>query len=194
MLWVGLVLGAAVIVALLRGGKLSNFTDIRLSLWWLLLLGAAIQAATTVLPDDRSWSTGLAVSLILVSFLLLMIVIAANHSEVGMWIAGIGVLMNFVVIALNGGMPVMAEAARIAGAESADLAFDAKHVLLDSDSRLVFLADVIPLPFMRQVVSIGDVLFAVGLGLFLEDQLRKPVRWFKHAGTGSRPGSASRGQ
>lgn len=191
-MWVGLVLGAAVIIALLRGGRLSNFTDIQLRLWWLLLIGAGLQVATNLLPDDRSWSSSASVSLILVSLLLLMIVIAANHGEVGMWIAGFGVLMNFVVIASNGGMPVMAEAATIAGAESADLAFDAKHVLLDGDSRLVFLADVIPLPFLKQVVSMGDVLFAVGLGLFLEDQLRKPVRWFKHAGAG-RPGSAAGG-
>jgi hypothetical protein len=64
-------------------------------------------------------------------------------------------------------------------------------VLLDQSTRLPFLADVIPLPVLHQVISLGDVFLAVGLAQFLEDQLRRPVRWFKHGVTGE-AGSAAR--
>jgi hypothetical protein len=41
-------------------------------------------------------------------------------------------------------------------------------------------------------VSLGDVFLAVGLGVFVEDQMRRPVRWFKHGLNESGGGSASR--
>lgn len=191
MLWVALVLAVSIAIALVRGGKLSNLGEIHLDLWKLLPLGIALQLTAALLPDDRSWSRGVGVSLILASLLLLMVVVLANHNEVGLWIAALGLAMNFTVIAVNRGMPVMPEAAVIAGAESTDLVLDAKHVILDSDSRLVFLADVIPIPFLRQVVSMGDVFLAIGVGMFVEDQLRQPLRWFRRIGE-SEPGSAAR--
>jgi len=68
------------------------------------------------------------------------------------------------------------------------MALDAKHVLLDGSSRLAFLADIIPVP--RSVISLGDVLLAVGLGVFIEDQLQQPLRLFRHRVQGI-PGSAA---
>jgi hypothetical protein len=62
-------------------------------------------------------------------------------------------------------------------------------VLLDSDSRLPFLADIIPLP--QSVLSLGDLFLAIGIGVFLEDQMRRPLRLFAH-GVQGEPGSASR--
>ena len=70
---------------------------------------------------------------------------------------------------------------------------DMKHVPLDEGTRLAFLADVIPLRFagQGQVLSLGDVFLAVGIGRFLEAELRRPVRWFK-PGVKLRGGSATR--
>ena len=50
------------------------------------------------------------------------------------------------------------------------------------------LADVIPLP--GSVISLGDVFLAVGLGAFIEDQLKQPLRLFRHRVQGV-PGSAA---
>jgi hypothetical protein len=113
-----------------------------------------------------------------------------------MWLAGLGVLMNFTVIALNGGMPVLAEAAEVASGFAIpvpDLSGSYKHVLLDSSSRLTAFADVIPLRIasIGQVISLGDVFLAVGLGRFLEHELRRPRRYFKR-GAHAQPGSASK--
>jgi hypothetical protein len=113
-----------------------------------------------------------------------------------MLIAGLGVLMNFVVIALNGGMPVLAGAAEVASGftvSSPDLSGTFKHVPLDDSSRLTFFADVIPLRLagIGEVISLGDIFLALGLGVFLEHELRRPRRYFKR-GAQAQPGSASR--
>ena len=112
-----------------------------------------------------------------------------------MWLAGVGVLMNFSVIALNGGMPVLvgaAEAAAGCQGGTPAIAESYKHVLLDATTRLSFLADVIPIRMFNQgqVVSLGDVFLAVGLGRYLESELRRPVRWFKR-GARAQAGSAT---
>lgn len=185
MLWIVLVLVVSAAVGLLRGGKLRNLTEIRVRLWWLLFIGFGMQVGAGFLPTT---ARSLAVWLVLTSYLPLLLFVWLNRSLAGMWIAGIGILMNFTVIALNGGMPVMAEAAALAGA-SGELTLDVKHVVLDEGTRLPFLADVIPLP--RSVISLGDVFLAIGVGVFLEDQLRRPVRLFAHRAAGV-PGSAAR--
>lgn len=195
MLWLALVLFIAMTVALLRGGRLINLADIRLQMWWLLLLGFGLQAATGLLPD-RDWTRSAATTMILVSYVPLLVLVLVNRRREGMWLAGLGILMNFSVIALNGGMPVLKEAAVVAAGKfstgSVAMTLDFKHVVLDASTRLPFLADVMPMRLfgIGQVISLGDVLLAVGLGRFLEDELRRPVRWFKR-GIHTEGGSAS---
>lgn len=185
MQWMALVLVISIAVGYLRGGKLRNLTEIRVTMWWLLPLGFLVLAASSWTPSDQN---ELAVSLVLVSYLPLLLFIWLNRDLPGLWLAGLGILMNFTVIALNGGMPVLLEAAGIAG-NTGDLLLDAKHVLLTDATRLPFLADVIPLP--SAVLSLGDVFLAIGAGVFLEDQMRQPLRLFSHGAQGV-PGSASK--
>lgn len=193
MLWLALVLFVALATAMLRGGRLANLGDIELRSWWLLLVGFGLQAATRFLPDE-DWAETTALFMVLGSFLLLMIFVVINKERPGMWLAGLGVLMNFTVISLNGGMPVLTEAALAASgfAETTpDIAGSFKHVVLDESTTLPVLADVIPLRLAGngQVISLGDVFLAVGLGRFLEYELRKPRRYFKK-GASAAAGSA----
>jgi hypothetical protein len=196
MVWLVVVLFVAMTVAVLRGGRLTNLADIRLRWWILLPLGFVIQWATLLLPD-RSWAPAVGVSMILVSYVLLIALVFANRQRSGMWLAGVGIFLNFTVILVNGGMPVMREAAVVAGGFGGEIdlsgAFNYKHVVLDQTTRLPFLADVIPVRIagQGQVISLGDVFLAVGLGRFLEAELRRPVRWFK-PGVKLRGGSATR--
>lgn len=195
MLWLALVLFLAMTIAVLRGGRLTNLADIHLRLWWLLPLAFLLQIATAWLPRSASWSEGVGLAMILTSFGLLLVLVVLNRDRNGMWLAGVGVLMNFSVIALNGGMPVLEGAWEVAAgftgqAMSVDGSY--KHVVLDETTRLSFLADVIPIRFANQgnVVSLGDVFLAVGLARFLESELRRPVRWFKR-GARAQAGSVS---
>ncbi len=184
MQWILLVLVVAIIVGWLRGGKLRNLTEIRVKAWWLLPLGFFVLAASSFVPTQYH---EVAVALVLISYVPLLIFVWLNRDASGIWIAGVGILMNFTVISLNGGMPVLEEAARIAG-EAGELVLDAKHVLLTEETTLAFLADIIPLP--GAVLSLGDVFLAIGVAVFLEDQMRQPLTLFAHRVTGV-PGSAA---
>ena len=183
MLWMLLVVGVAMLVGWVRGGKLSNLTEIRVRSWWMLLVGFGLQVVAGFLPIEQH---ELAVGLILVSYLPLLLFVWLNREMNGLWLAGIGILMNFTVIVVNGGMPVLSAAAELSGISG--IPDSAKHLLLDDATRLPFLADIIPLP--RSVVSLGDVFLAIGIGVFLEDQMRRPPRLFAH-GVQGRPGSAA---
>ncbi|RLE15877.1 MAG: hypothetical protein DRJ28_02940 [Actinobacteria bacterium] len=184
MQWMLFVILISIVVGWVRGGKLRNLTEIRVRLWSLLPLGFILLAASSVVPAD---SHKLAIGLILVSYLPLLLFLWLNREMTGMWIAGMGILMNFTVIVLNGGMPVLEEAVRIAGGSS-DLVLGAKHVLLTEDTVVPFLADIIPLP--SAVLSLGDVFLAIGIGAFLEDQMRRPLSLFAHR-VAAEPGSAA---
>jgi len=129
-----------------------------------------------------------------VSYLVLLAAVFANRRRAGLWLSGLGILLNLTVIAFNGGMPVLTEAALVASDYTAiptDLG-GYKHVFLDEGSRLAFLADVIPIRIAGQgyVLSLGDVFLALGVAQFVEAELRKPVQWFK-PGVKLRGGSAS---
>lgn len=194
MLWLAIVIFLALAVSVLRGGRLVNLADIELRSWWLLFVALGLQIGTRFLPDE-SWAEGTGLAMVLVSFALLMILVVLNRSKPGMGIAGLGVLMNFVVIAVNGGMPVLAGAAEVASGftvSDPDLTGSFKHVLLDGSSRLTFFADVIPLRLagVGEVISLGDILLALGLGVFLEHELRRPRRFFRR-GAQAQPGSAA---
>ncbi len=184
MLWMLLVLVLSVAVGFIRGGNLRNLTEIRVTSWWLLPLGFLVLTASSYTPDGQD---DLAVALVLISYFPLLLFVWLNRDLPGMWIGGLGVLMNFTVIALNGGMPVLLAAAEIAGHEG-ELVLNAKHVLLDTSTRLPFLADVLPLP--NTVLSLGDVMLAIGVWAFLEDQMRRPLTVFARGAQGV-PGSAS---
>ncbi|MFO7292817.1 MAG: DUF5317 domain-containing protein [Acidimicrobiia bacterium] len=195
MLWLALVLFLAMTIAVLRGGRLTNLADIQLRLWWLLPLAFLLQIATAWLPHSASWAEGVGLAMILTSFILLLVLVVLNRERTGMWLAGVGVLMNFSVIALNGGMPVLEGAWQVAAGftdQAMSVEGSYKHVILDANTRLPFLADVIPIRIGNQgnVVSLGDVFLAVGLARFLESELRRPVRWFKR-GARAQAGSAS---
>ncbi|HEY7564050.1 MAG TPA: DUF5317 family protein, partial [Acidimicrobiia bacterium] len=92
MLWLVTVLFLSMAIAILRGGRLSNLGDIHLRLWWLLPLGFGLQIAARYAPNP-----GLGVTLILFSYVPLIILVLLNKERPGLWLAGFGVLMNFSV-------------------------------------------------------------------------------------------------
>ena len=195
MLWLAIVLFFALAIAMLRGGRLVNLGDVELRSWWLLIVALALQFGTRFVTSDESLEW-VGISMVLASFALLLILVITNRDKRGMWIAGIGVLANFLVIAINGGMPVLAEAAEVASGftiSEPDLSGTFKHTLMGEATRLPFLGDVIPLRFVgiSEVISLGDVFLALGLGVFLEHDLRRPIRFFKRAAS-AEPGSARR--
>lgn len=152
---VGVVLGYA------RGGRVKNLAYAHVH-WWPVLAGAiAMQVAAVTVDDDAG------VVLLLASFALIVVFTARNFTRAGMGVVLLGVAANALVIGINDGMPVRAEAIVRAGVADEDdidgLDFNAKWHLETGDDRLTFLGDIIPVPGAREVLSFGDLIMAVGV-------------------------------
>jgi hypothetical protein len=162
----GLVLG------LVFGGRPSNLGRQPLRWWPALVLGILLQAAAEIL--DLRESVGLA--LVYASYGCLIVFAVRNLRLVGMPIVLLGLVLNTLVIGLNGGMPVREEAILAAGDLRPDeidtVDFGAKRHLEDDSDRLAFLGDVIPVRLTREVLSFGDLLLAFGIANVLFRLLR----------------------
>ncbi|MQA99877.1 MAG: hypothetical protein GEU78_06230 [Actinobacteria bacterium] len=150
----------AALVARLRGGSLESLaaTPFR----WPLLLWTSLIAQIAFGAWDPEWlgSTG-GLAVILATNVLVAAFLAFNRRLPGMVLAAVGTMLNVLVIAVNGAMPVALGAAQIAGAGVRDLGI--KHEILDAETRLPWLGDVIPVPGLRVLISVGDVLLAIGI-------------------------------
>lgn len=152
-----LVLPTLVLAALagrLFGGSFSNLGKLRIAWTPLALIGFALQLA----PGPGRWP----LTLLIVSFVLLLVFGSVNIEVPGFPIIVLGVILNFLVIAVNQGMPV-AERAIVASGQQSTLPGlvshpGVKHHLASADDDLMFLGDVIAIPPpIGQIVSIGDV-------------------------------------
>jgi hypothetical protein len=106
-----------------------------------------------------------------------------NPGVPGIPLAAAGIVLVAVVVVLNGAMPVSLRAAERAGVGTADqvvsqLADDPRHELADGATLLPWLGDVVPvaLPGARSVASVGHVLLAAGLALFVVTSMRRAPR------------------
>jgi len=168
-----IVLGA-IVFGLIAGGSLRAFETLQLHWWGLALLGLALQALPT--PDLPLLSDrGTAALALVVSYLLLLVVIALNRRVPAARVMTAGLLLNLIVVGANAGMPVSAEAVRVAGGEASSLygGDSAKHHLMTDEDVLTFLGDVIPLPKPFGIVlSIGDVFLYGGIAWFVFQVMR----------------------
>jgi len=170
-----LALLCGLIVGWARGGSLVKLGQLPLRHSWLILIAFLLQIITfSPRFEGLGWSDRLAPALYIFSILLLLLAVGLNLSLSGMKIFGLGLLLNFLVIAANGGyMPVPLDNLTRAGmVDLAELLQAKGHVskstILTSETRLPFLADIFLLPSglpLSNVFSIGDVF--IGIGAFI---------------------------
>lgn len=163
----------ALAAALLQGGSLQRLAATKFRHPWLVFVGLALQLAvqvapTGLVPDDAASWILLAGVTATAAFLLM------NLRFAGMAVAGVGLLLNVAVIAANGAMPVSQRAASSVGAPISEEEAGVKHEVLDEESRLRWLSDAIPIPPFKTVLSLGDVLLALGLALFVYRAAAEP--------------------
>lgn len=158
------VLAAAVLVAYLRGGRMQALAHTQLVGAWLLFAGLGLQVMVD-LAVGRAWLPDAGVpgwSLLLVSQGLVVLFLVRNRRLPGVWWVAAGLLLNAVVMAANRAMPVDPAAIAALGVEDATLQAG-KHTLMTDQTWLPWLADVIPVPWLRSIISVGDLVLAVGL-------------------------------
>jgi hypothetical protein len=126
--------------------------------------------------------------LLAASYAVLVVFLISNRWVPGMPVMRIGLLLNLLVVLLNGGMPVTAWAIEHVGGDPAVLAQEArtKHHLQTDDDLLWWLGDVIPVPApFNDVVSVGDVLLYGGMVYSIAEIMRgrrrenpRPLAWW----------------
>ena len=169
-LFIGLLAGFA------AGGRLDNLIAVRLR-WPLLIFGAlALRLGTeAALSRDVAIVETLRLPLLAAAYGVLAAGLWANRARPGMSLALVGIALNATAILVNGGfMPVWEPSLTAAGFGRADV-LSPIHVILPAALDASFfrsagpLGDVIPvpLPFLRNVMSIGDVILGSGLAFFL---------------------------
>ncbi|KAF6573660.1 DUF5317 domain-containing protein [Paenibacillus polymyxa] len=177
MVYDGVLLG--LIVGLFRGGwrqGLIRFSQIRLIAGWMFPVLLLVQFI--IFYFQEKW-TGLAAIngyLFMGVYVVGLIFLWLNRHHKGFKLIIIGVLMNFIVMAVNGGrMPVSLSASEVLGPYYTDMlksgSVISKHYMMDASTRLSLLGDIIPLskPYPRtQVISIGDVVMNFGMFLFIQ--------------------------
>ena len=156
------VLVVALAVGWARGGSLTRLGSLPLRSRRLVVAALLVQLAGTLVGGPFH-PVGLALSAgLVVAFLV------RNRGVRGSGLVALGLLANALVVGANGAMPVSADAAARAGIGTQDLLVgsDPRHELEGSGTRLAVLGDRIPvpLPWRPEVVSLGDVLVAAGLG------------------------------
>lgn len=174
-----LILGAVVagiLIGLALGGSLDSLAGIRFRWWPLALIGLAMQLIPV--PALRGQADHwLSVALLSGSYGVLLLFVALNLRFRGFALVGLGFALNFLVISLNGGMPVNDHALRLAyGSDYSNTVADLranggeKHHLSRPGDVLLPLSDVIPVGgVVHNVFSPGDVLSMVGIAWVLAE-------------------------
>jgi MFS family permease len=183
MLLAGIVLG--LIAGLAAGGRLDNLLAVRLRLTLLIFLALALRLGTeAALQRDVALADQYRLPLLGIAYGALIVALWANRARPGIGLALVGTALNATAIVANGGfMPVWDEALAAAGMEPADI-LSPIHFLLSSSDPVEFLrqagplGDVIPIPVpvIRNVLSIGDLLLAIGIGFFVFASLLRAPR------------------
>lgn len=168
---VAFTVAAGVVVGCLRGGRLRNLGEIRLRRPALIGVAVASQLALAMVGPNSA-----------ARLLLLVAVNAAllaftwtNRLLPGTGLLLMGFALNAAVITANSGMPVSPSALQAIGEQPATLA-QGRHRLLEAGDRFVMLGDVLPVPALRSIYSVGDVAVAAGAGTLVANLMRPPRR------------------
>ena len=173
-------LALGVVLGYILRGRLSNLALVRVRWWGIIPAALVLQLG----PLPQGDGTNLVIRTIILSISYAMIVVftLVNVRVPGMVLILVGVMANFAVIAVNGGMPVSADALRDSGqsvvlTELRGAAPDTHHLATEEDS-LTFLGDVIGVPApVARAISIGDIIVCLGLIWFIASSMRGPNAW-----------------
>lgn len=159
----------SVIAGYIFKGSLKNLGNTKIHHSYLAIFAFIIEFMLIILIKKHIITKGAFTYILdLLMYSLLFIFVYLNRSNKAIIVIGLGFFLNAMVIFLNrGAMPVSKSAYEAAGL-NADLNTEGLYSFINSDTRLWFLGDIIPKTFLRNfVVSIGDIVSAVGLFLFI---------------------------
>ncbi len=164
------------IAARLRGGSLHELAETTFR-WTPVLVGGLVVQVVFVYWDPPWLGDAGGLAVVLGSNAAVGVWLFANRTLPGLMLAATGMALNVLVIAANAAMPVLERSAETAGVTRSLEDASLKHEPLDDDTVLPWLGDAIPVPPFKEVLSVGDVVLALGLARVVDARMmarRKP--------------------
>lgn len=170
----------SILIVILRKGSLKKLKDVNIKGWYILFISAGIQL---IIALSKRYNIAEKIILknftylIIISYLLMITTIIMNIEKKYMRLLLIGILLNLIVIAGNGGkMPVSLNGLKGVHVESTlpNREFDIKHIGITENTKFKYLADIIlipkPYPFPK-ILSIGDIFLMLGIFMFFQEEI-----------------------
>ena len=163
----------ALIIGAFAGGRLARLRDLDLRMPSLFIVAAMAKVAVAILGARGSpLVVQVGGEINIVSYLFLCAGLVANRHLWPMRVAALGIFLNLVVVAANGGsMPVDRDLAVRAGNSAMVRLLDTpsyiNHKPITPNTRLRPLADVLPLPLLTPRPrffapgSVGDIVITI---------------------------------
>ncbi len=175
--FVAIIVLAFAIVIVTRG-SFERLAHVHFTWWWLLYLALGIQIALEFVPFPRSRIVDLGFGILMSSYVMILVFVLRNRRVQGVFVVGVGILLNVLVIGLNQGMPTIdVTAVRHGRTVREPIEWRVKHRPEQPDDLLPFLGDRLVLPGNgSQPFSIGDIVIGIGLIDICYEGSRRPRR------------------
>ncbi|MDR7434373.1 MAG: DUF5317 domain-containing protein [Armatimonadota bacterium] len=160
----------SLLLGFLRGGRIEALGEYRWRSALLPILALSLQIVA-FLPDENAspLARAFTATLHVLSYFFLLAFVWMNRTTPWLWLVGLGLASNAVVILLNGGfMPVPG------GPEGFYLN---NTVRVNGQARLLFLGDILHLPAwwpLARAFSVGDLLIALGIFALVQRLMAAP--------------------
>jgi hypothetical protein len=168
-----------VLAGYVLGGRLAGLATVRLRALWLLWVATGVQASQYYLHPVREFlENRLGLPMLAIVFALVALWLGVNLSQphgpplrIAIVVILLGALSNGAAIVANGRMPYSTGAARVAGLPTDTVT--PKNEPGHEETRVAFIGDVVPVPFLRKVISPGDVLISLGMVTAIAAAMRR---------------------
>jgi len=158
--------------------KSIEYVPQTLKYFWLLLLAFVPQWFVFSLPLTREQIPNTWIPFILIgSQAILLLFVWLNRHQTGVWLLGIGLLLNLIVISFNKGwMPISPETLDHLRVSSSTWQVWQRHgfskdmVIPVQSTKLWILSDIVTLNFFDRfkiAFSIGDIIISLGIFTYL---------------------------
>jgi len=168
----------ALIIGYILKGKIKNLENVDIKRTYLVFISFFIEFFIIIFIRKGFFNIGIYTYVLnFAMYILLVAFVYFNRKNKCILLMGLGFLLNAIAIFLNGGaMPVGAKAAETAGI-SLNMSKEGLYTLINENTRMWFLGDIIPLTFLRHfAISIGDIIAVAGLMLFIITGMKKTAK------------------
>ena len=165
MITIAIVGGVALVVVLVTRGSFSRLFRLPIQSIWMVLVALAIQILLAFVDIPANRLDDLGFGLVMASYAFLLAFCFVNLRISWMWIIGLGIALNALVIGLNQGMPTRDNEVTTRSGRTIEepIQRTAKHRPESGDDLLPFLGDRLLVPYVDEVISIGDVVIGLGI-------------------------------